>query len=501
MNRRFDSVPIGGPFGISVELNRLDDVIDYEEGRIVLTHGYPRFVPHSTVQTAEATARAQTGRPYAVAFPSAAQARFALTDFALRRRAAPPFELTPPAQQLIDRMFSPSDQGAGELAVAPVQVGDLFVACLKEDTEYRALNDFRRTIGSGFDVHQLAGQDVDTPRGYSATGLVSRLAELEGPGARGSCLFQSGMAAITTLVYWAVCQRRRFVLIGPAYVDTGTIGGRWAAELPGLESVWLPEDVTLDEVEAELRKGPAVVFFELPTNPRLTLPQVPQICSIARRYDTVLAADATLATPYNWRPLEHGFDLVMHSTSKYLGGKCDHLGGVLTTGSTEILGQLEEICEATALGMCANQQKILFENLQGFAPRMKQINQNARIIVDRLLSDARIGPVYYPGLPSAEQESLAHQLLRPGRSGLLSFVLADDSLEALRSFYDRVGSPIAKGPGLGAETTMLCPYVMLAHYRADAAFLAQQGLAFHLVRISVGTEPVETLWSAIERAL
>ncbi len=500
MNRAFTTRPIGGPFGISAELNRLDDVIDYEEGNITLTHGYPRFVPHQAVVQAELEATKRSGQPFGVAFPSPEQAHFVVNDLALRHQRTPPFLLSGEALLLLDTFHPNVVFDTDRKWVSLVRIDGLAVVCLSDEELSRELRTLRRTWGTGFDVHQLMHQSAPTPDGFSQTKLEQRLQRLEGPLAGGACLFQSGMGAIAAVALCAANLGRRFVMIGPSYVDTGTIVERWPQQLPGFNSTWLGEDFTVQQLEQTLEAGPAFIFFEAPTNPRLTLPRIPQIIDTAKRYQALLGVDATIATPFNWTPLEDGFHLVMHSTSKFLGGKCNHLGGVLITRSRSLLDRLNQICANVDLAMCANQQKILFANLDSFEERMRTININAKIVAQRLDALPQVGRVYYPGIHSSEQETLANKYLKPGRSGLLSFLLADDSLEALRKFYDRVGPPVAKGPGLGSEISLMCPYVMLAHYNDDSTFLTQHDLPFHLIRLSVGTEPVEDIWRSIKEA-
>ncbi|MBI5526687.1 MAG: PLP-dependent transferase [Deltaproteobacteria bacterium] len=499
--RPFNTVPIGGEFGISVEFNTLDDVIDYEEGRINLTQGYPRFVPHRAVTARERAAAAETGMPFAVAFPSRRQALFVMRDFSQRfARGVVPFSLDAALEELI-AVLHPGAPLAGrwtDTADFKVVDGDrVTVVCARDKDDHERLKLLRRVWGFGFDVHAVAGRAAAEPEGFSEAALAQRLAALEGPRANGALLFQSGMAAISTIVVGAARFGRRMVVVGPAYVDTCEIASKWPAETRGLACTWLPEDAGVELVDAAIRSHPSVVFFEAPTNPRLTIPDIPGIVRAARERGAILGADATIATPFNWRPLEHGFDFVMHSTSKFLSGRYDHLGGVITAASTELLGAFAGVRDALDLSMSANQMKVLFGNMRGFERRMETINRNAAEIARRLAGSPAVAKVFHPGTVSPRQEEMAAAFLKPGRSGLLSFVLKDGGREALRRFYDNVTPPVRKGPGLGGESTMLCPYVMLAHYHADPAFLASQKLDFHLVRVSVGTEPVDDIWEAM----
>jgi cystathionine gamma-synthase len=110
---------------------------------------------------------------------------------------------------------------------------------------------------------------------------------------------------------------------------------------------------------------------------------------------------------------------------------------------------------------------------------------------------SRIDRVSYPGVRPGRQAELADGLLRPGRSGLITFSLKEKGLEPLRWFYDAIRPPVLKGPGLGGETSLICPYVMLAHYRDSDAFLEAQGLDRHSLRLSVGVEPVDDILESL----
>ena len=498
--RQFETKPVGGEFGISAELPTLKDVVDYEEGRIALTQGYPRFVAHRTVAEKEHLARVATGMPYTVAFPSLRQAHFILNDFIQRffpKRGF--FSIEVNALLFMNSMHpgKKSSRVVGDPStLILVEVDGLTVACLQRKKDYERLVNLRRVWGSGFDVHRLAGKDLQKSGNVTAE-LKLALANLEGPHAVGCVLFQSGMAAVASVMMLAMYLKRRVICIGSFYVDTGTIVQRWSKEVMSFFCTQLPNDFTVEQLEKELTKGPSLVFMETPSNPHLRMPDIGPILETARRHDAFLAVDATLATPYNFRPLELGFDIAVHSTSKFLNGKLNHLGGAAVSSSKEMLTILDEIAAAVDLQMCENQAAVLLNNLQGFPGRMKQINASAAELAKRLKAHPKVARVFYPGYNSLEEKASAQQNLKPGKGGLISFLLEDESDEGFEAFYDKVGRPVVKGPGLGGETTLLCPYVLLAHYFEDEAFLQGHDLNPHLLRISVGTEPVDEIWRGL----
>lgn len=499
--RQFTTTPIGGPFGISMALNTLQDVIDYEEGRIQPTHGYPRFVPHPEVSRREALARRMSTLPFAVAFPSKQQACFIINDFVLRYRPGfNTFALSDSAFALLNELHPGRRNAFGarpSQMLHLVEVDGVQVVCLEDERDYERIKMLRRVWGTAFDVHGLAGESPSVPSPEGGPSLERAIGAWEGPRARGTVCFQSGMAAISTMALLAMHAGRRFVLIGPAYVDTGIIGSTWEDEVSGFECEWLPQHPTAAVLETTFGKGPTLLLTELPTNPQLLVPNVARIMDAAADFDVITAVDATVATPYNFKGLDHGFDLVMHSTSKFLGGHYDHLGGVVTSRSDELADKLAAICAAVDLGLCANQRAVLAHHLRGFSDRMARINRRAAQVADALEEHPAIDRVHYPGRPSDDQAALAEALLSPGRSGLLSFTLKEKGLEPLRRFYDAIRPPLLKGPGLGGEQSLICPYVMLAHYHDSRKTLEAKGLDFHGLRLSVGTESLDDILSGL----
>ncbi|MCP4901384.1 MAG: PLP-dependent transferase [bacterium] len=502
MNRdpSFVSRPLGGPFGISVELNTLQDVIDYEEGRLALTHGYPRFVPHKVVAQREHAACHANQRQFGVGFASEQQATFIVGDWC--RRFAVQLQHDEPVETklLLDRIHQgrtvPS-VWANEIHYRLQESDGIAVACISDPEAMEQLKLLRRVWGVGFDVHKLAGKDVARVQGDVSTQVRERLTVLEGRPSAHTLLFQSGMAAISAALIAAATLGRRVILVGQGYVDSGLIVRDWGEQIDGFETRWLALDEVGQRLETELRVGPAMIFLEVPSSPLLTIPDIYRIRQLAEKHDAWLATDATVATPYSWHPLTDGFDMVIHSTSKFLNGKLNHLGGAAVGTRKELMRQMAKIRSVAGLGMCDNQSSVLAVNLSGFSERMAAINANGREIADRLRGSPEIGQVFYPGFQGPQQERLADQIFGNRCGGLISFTVRDDSLEALRTFYDRVGLPFGKGPSLGAERSLICPYVMLAHYHESRAFLESQGLPFHLLRISVGVEPVDEIWRGL----
>ena len=147
-----------------------------------------------------------------------------------------------------------------------------------------------------------------------------------------------------------------------------------------------------------------------------------------------------------------------------------------------------------------NDIKTLSRNIRKFEERMSKINSNSEIIANFLSNHKAVKKVYYPTLENDPNYSLSKKYLKGG-SGLLSFLLKESTKENAEKFYDNIGPPILKGPSLGSEKSLLSPYVIMAHYNESKEELNKLGLDFYLMRMSVGTEPVETILKSLKHAL
>ena len=174
---------------------------------------------------------------------------------------------------------------------------------------------------------------------------------------------------------------------------------------------------------------------------------------------------------------------------------------IITARTEALYRSIATIRDAMDLGMCVNQMAVLESHLDGFEARMASINERAAEIARRLQASPDVAEVFYPGYGSSDAEALAAELFKPGRSGLVSFLLKEQTPEALEAFYDAVDAPIQKGPGFGGTTSLLCPYVLLAHYNDDKAFLEEHKLDFNLLRLSVGIEDPQDLIEDLKEGL
>jgi len=234
-------------------------------------------------------------------------------------------------------------------------------------------------------------------------------------------------------------------------------------------------------------------------NKMLKIGDLQAIATLAKKYNLITVCDNTFATPYNQRPLEYGFDVVMHSTTKYINGHSDIVGGAL------VVGDNEELCESLkflqfAVGAIASpfDSFLALRGLKTLAIRMQRHNENGLKIAQWLEQQSTVTKVLYPGLESHPQHQLAASQMN-GYSGMISLFLEGDLtrcrrfLEALKLFT------LAESLG-GVESLVNHPAIM-THASLPAEKRAELGIADNFVRLSVGIESETDLIADLEQAL
>ncbi len=307
-------------------------------------------------------------------------------------------------------------------------------------------------------------------------------------------LYPSGMSACAVLFDELLRQRpQHVVVIGGMYTDTYTLltHPRFRPEGTRVDFLDVAEQDHLVEV---LTEETAFVFTESITNPLGEVPDLPLIAANAHLRGVPLVVDNTLATPFNLNPLVIGATAVIHSTAKYLNGQNDHRGGVLALSDRGLADRLQRQQNLLSLRMSEAEARVLWQRLQDFPERMERFNRNGRILVDYLTRHPKVAEVFHPEVPDAPP----HHSPLVGAGSVVSFRLVDDSLEAVQRFYDADLHPIGKGPTLGSNRTILCPYPLLAHYHAPLELVEQLCATRHLIRVAAGCE---TDFTVVLRAL
>ena len=253
----------------------------------------------------------------------------------------------------------------------------------------------------------------------------------------------------------------------------------------------------LDLVEQAITPATRMLFVETPTNPILTLTDLRQAADLAHRRNLRLVVDNTFASPYVQRPIEFGADIVTHSTTKYLNGHSDSVGGVVILTRDDDIEWLKFIQNAEGAILSPFDSWLVLRGTKTLPLRMIQHNANGLALAQFLAAHPKVQRVYYPGLPSHPQHELAKRQMR-GFGGMLSFDLG--SLEAARRVLNNVRlHSLAESLG-GVETLISHPATM-THASVPDERRAALGITDGLVRISAGIEDIEDLKEDLAQAL
>jgi cystathionine gamma-lyase len=258
----------------------------------------------------------------------------------------------------------------------------------------------------------------------------------------------------------------------------------------------------LDALVAALRPETKMVWVETPSNPLLKLADLAAIADICRARGLVAAADNTFASPWIQRPLELGFDVVVHSTTKYLNGHSDVIGGVAIVGSDQRIAGLREQIGfiQNSVGAIASpfDSFLALRGLKTLALRMERHCANALDLARWLESQPKVARVRYPGLASHPQYEIAQRQMH-GYGGMISIDLATD-LAGARRFLERC-SIFALAESLGGVESLIEHPAIMTHASIPAEKRAKAGIGDGLVRLSVGVENVEDLRNDLKNAL
>ncbi|MBM3686897.1 MAG: cystathionine gamma-synthase [Actinobacteria bacterium] len=324
------------------------------------------------------------------------------------------------------------------------------------------------------------------------TALEECLASLEG-GTRGLA-FASGLAAEDTLLRTVMAPGTHAIIGNDAYGGTYRIFAR-VAEPWGVEHT--PVDLTdLDAVRAAMRPGSTrVIWAETPTNPLLTVVDIAALAQIAHEAGALLVVDNTFASPYLQQPLALGADVVVHSTTKYLGGHSDVIGGGLVVADAELGDRLAY--HQNAMGSVPGpwDSWLVLRGIKTLGVRMDRHCSNAKAIVDLLVDHPRVTEVFYPGLPGHRGHEVAARQMRD-YGGMVSFRVAGGEQEAVDlCARTRV---FTLGESLGGVESLIEHPGRMTHASAAGSPLE---VPADLVRLSVGIESIDDLVGDLKQAL
>jgi cystathionine gamma-lyase len=341
-------------------------------------------------------------------------------------------------------------------------------------------------------VHQ--GFEYSRSQNPTRFALERSLADLES-GTKGYA-FASGLASISTLLD-AFDAGDHVIASEDLYGGTFRLFDKVRRRSAALEFSFV-DLADVAAVEAAITPRTRMIWVETPTNPMLRLADLEAIAALAKRRGVIAAADNTFASPYVQRPLELGFDVVMHSTTKYLGGHSDVVGGALVVGdNAELRDQLTFLQNAVGAVASPFDSYLTLRGIKTLALRMQRHCDNGMAIA-RWLEGRGVGQVVYPGLESHPQHALAQKQMH-GFGGMITVVL-DRDLEGTRRMLERTRLfTLAESLG-GVESLIEHPAIM-THASIPADTRARIGIADSLVRLSVGVEDAEDLIADLDQAL
>ncbi len=334
------------------------------------------------------------------------------------------------------------------------------------------------------------GRDTNPTR----TALEGNLAALES--AQHGICFSSGVAATDAIVK---CLRPGDHIVASNDLYGGTYRLIRQVFGPfGISSDFV--DMTdLDVVRNAIKPETKLLWIETPTNPLVRVVDISALSKLAHEYDVVAVVDNTFASPILQRPLEQGADLVVHSTTKYLGGHSDVIGGAICTNDDEWNEKLRFLIKSAGAVPGPMDCFLTLRGTKTLQVRMERHCSNAQAIAEFLSAHEKVDKVYYPGLPDFEGYELASRQM-DGFGGMVSFLLKDDSMEAATQVLSSTQVfTLAESLG-GVESLMNHPATM-THASIPANERHAAGLHDSLIRLSVGIEDVSDLIADLDRTL
>ncbi len=323
--------------------------------------------------------------------------------------------------------------------------------------------------------------------------LEANLAALEG-GKHGLC-FASGLAATSTVLQ-LFDSGAHVIACDDLYGGTFRLFDK-VYRRHGFDFTYVDPVAGAAAVEAALRPTTKLVWLETPTNPMLKLCDIAAIAEVCKRAGVLLAVDNTFMTPFNQRPLALGADIVVHSTTKYLNGHSDVIGGAIVVDTDELRGRLAFLQNAVGAVPSPMDSFLVMRGTKTLHVRMQRHEDNARAIADWLASHPQVEKVIYPGLDSHPQHALARKQQR-GFGGMISFVLRGGLDESRRFLSTCRIFTLAESLG-GVESLIEHPAIM-THASVPADRRAALGIADGFIRLSVGIEELDDLRDDLDRA-
>ena len=343
--------------------------------------------------------------------------------------------------------------------------------------------------------------DIGVTRGYDYTrtanptrrALEENIASLEG--GAGATVVATGMSAIATVLH-LFRSGDHIVCTHDCYGGTERILRTYQEQF-GLDISYV--DLQKPEnLRAALRPQTRAVWIETPSNPLLNVLDIAALSGIAHEGGALAVVDNTFLSPCNQRPYEFGADIIVHSTTKYLNGHSDVVGGAIVALTPEVHERLQYLANALGQGASPFDSWLVLRGIKTLVPRMKLHEQNAYAVAEFLSAHPAVACVYYPGLPNHPQHALARRQ-QQGFGGMVSFEVKG-GIEAVHHVL-RTVSIFALAESLGGIESLIDHPLSMTHASMNPLLRAKAGINERVIRLSVGLEHIEDLLEDLDRAL
>ncbi|MBK7260117.1 MAG: PLP-dependent transferase [Ignavibacteriae bacterium] len=344
-------------------------------------------------------------------------------------------------------------------------------------------------------------EDIGTTKGYDYTrtsnptrkALEENIAALEG--GAGAVAVATGMAAIATTLH-LFKSGDHIIVTHDCYGGTDRIMRTYQEQFNiQLSYVNMQDPANLRKALRPETKG---VWIETPSNPLLNILDIRALADIARAHGALSIVDNTFLTPVNQRPFDLGADVIVHSTTKYLNGHSDVVGGAVVAKEPKVAERIAYLCNALGQGQAPFDAWLVLRGIKTLVPRMALHETNARAIAEYLTKHPRVSKVYYPGLPGHPHHATA-KAQQKGFGGMVSFEVKgtiDDVHRLLRGV-----KVFALAESLGGVESLIDHPQTMTHASMDPVLKAEAGITDTTIRLSIGLEDVQDLIEDLDAAL
>ncbi len=342
-------------------------------------------------------------------------------------------------------------------------------------------------------VGKTRGYDYSRTANPTRKVLEDTIAQLEG--GKAGFAFATGMAAEATVIH--LLKAGDHVISGDdVYGGTYRLFQNVMCDF-GLEFTFLRMD-DRRRIEQAIKPNTKMLWLETPSNPLLNITDIEMVVDIAKKHNLMTVIDNTFATPYFLRPIEYGVDLVVHSTTKYLNGHCDVVGGAVVTTTDELTQRVQFLLNA--MGTCASPFDcwLVIRGIETLSVRMRQHEANAIAVANYLAEHPAVKKVLYPGLKSHPGYEIAKRQMK-GFGGVVSFE-SKGGTERVNTFLKRI-NVFSLAESLGGVASLAEHPATMSHASMPKDYREKAGISEELIRLSVGLENVDDLIEDLGQAL